>query len=67
MWGLGCIVVEMLLGVPLFPGDDEYDMVSVTHYYTSNTTNVSISKIIIYMYVFVCVNVLFFNLYIELK
>ena len=28
MWSLGCIVVELFLGLPLFPGSSEYDQVS---------------------------------------
>ncbi|KAJ7522793.1 hypothetical protein O6H91_18G026700 [Diphasiastrum complanatum] len=26
MWSLGCIAVELFLGVPLFPGESEYDL-----------------------------------------
>ncbi|KAJ7566915.1 hypothetical protein O6H91_02G124000 [Diphasiastrum complanatum] len=26
MWSLGCIVAELFLGVPLFPGESEYDL-----------------------------------------
>jgi serine/threonine protein kinase len=25
MWSLGCIVAELFLGIPLFPGTNEYD------------------------------------------
>lgn len=28
MWSLGCIVVELFLGLPLFPGTSEYNQVS---------------------------------------
>lgn len=28
MWSLGCIVVELFLGLPLFPGSSEYNQVS---------------------------------------
>ena len=28
MWSLGCILVELHTGVPLFPGQDSYDQVS---------------------------------------
>lgn len=27
MWSLGCIVVELFLGLPLFPGSSEYNQV----------------------------------------
>ncbi|KAI3368464.1 hypothetical protein L3Q82_025474, partial [Scortum barcoo] len=30
VWSLGCIAEEMMLGTPLFPANDEYDMVSFT-------------------------------------
>lgn len=26
MWSLGCIVAELFLGVPLFPGASEFDL-----------------------------------------
>jgi hypothetical protein len=26
MWSLGCIVAELFLGLPLFPGASEYDL-----------------------------------------
>lgn len=25
MWSLGCLVVELFVGIPLFPGNSEYD------------------------------------------
>jgi dual specificity protein kinase YAK1 len=25
MWSLGCICAELYLGLPLFPGSDQYD------------------------------------------
>ena len=25
IWSLGCIVVELFLGLPIFPGNSEYD------------------------------------------
>lgn len=28
MWSLGCIVVELFLGLPLFPGSSEYNQVA---------------------------------------
>ena len=28
MWSLGCIIVELFLGLPLFPGTSEYNQVS---------------------------------------
>lgn len=28
MWSLGCIVAELFLGIPLFPGANEYDQLS---------------------------------------
>jgi dual specificity protein kinase YAK1 len=28
MWSLGCIVVELFLGLPLFPGSSEYNQVT---------------------------------------
>jgi dual specificity protein kinase YAK1 len=28
MWSLGCIAVELFLGLPLFPGSSEYNQVS---------------------------------------
>jgi dual specificity protein kinase YAK1 len=28
MWSLGCIVVELFLGLPLFPGTSEYNQIS---------------------------------------
>jgi len=31
MWSLGCIVVELFLGLPLFPGSSEYNQVSRIH------------------------------------
>ena len=27
MWSLGCILCELYMGYPIFPGEDEYDMV----------------------------------------
>ncbi|KAL7720239.1 Serine/threonine protein kinase ppk15 [Entamoeba marina] len=27
MWSIGCIIAEMFLGIPLFPADNEYDLV----------------------------------------
>lgn len=30
MWSLGCIAAELFLGFVLYPGNCEYDMVSVT-------------------------------------
>lgn len=26
IWSLGCIIVELFLGLPIFPGNSEYDM-----------------------------------------
>ena len=39
IWSLGCIAAEMFMGNVLFPGKDEYDMVSSTleQIYTQNT------------------------------
>ena len=34
MWSLGCILVELHTGVPLFPGQDSYDQVSFFFYFT---------------------------------
>lgn len=31
MWSLGCIVVELFLGLPLFPGSSEYNQVARIH------------------------------------
>ena len=28
MWSFGCIIVELFLGLPLFPGSSEYDQVA---------------------------------------
>ena len=28
MWSLGCIAVELFLGLPLFPGTSEYNQIS---------------------------------------
>lgn len=25
IWSLGCIIVELFLGLPIFPGNSEYD------------------------------------------
>lgn len=35
MWSLGCVIAELFLGWPLYPGASEYDQVS---------TNVSVSQ-----------------------
>lgn len=29
MWSLGCVIAELFLGWPLYPGASEYDQVSV--------------------------------------
>ena len=29
MWSLGCVIAELFLGWPLYPGSSEYDQVSV--------------------------------------
>jgi len=28
MWSLGCICAELFLGIPIFPGNSEYDQLS---------------------------------------
>lgn len=28
MWSLGCIAAELFLGIPIFPGNSEYDQLS---------------------------------------
>lgn len=28
MWSLGCIAVELFLGLPLFPGTSEYNQIT---------------------------------------
>lgn len=30
MWSLGCVIAELFLGWPLYPGASEYDQVSAT-------------------------------------
>lgn len=29
MWSLGCVIAELFLGWPLYPGASEYDQVSI--------------------------------------
>jgi len=38
MWSLGCVVAELFLGWPLYPGASEYDQVRRTNprHFTSN-------------------------------
>lgn len=31
MWSLGCVIAELFLGWPLYPGASEYDQVSHVH------------------------------------
>ena len=33
MWSLGCVVAELFLGWPLYPGASEYDQVSIDWLY----------------------------------
>ncbi|KXJ97209.1 kinase-like domain-containing protein [Microdochium bolleyi] len=39
MWSLGCIVVELFLGLPLFPGSSEYNQVSRINEMLGNPPN----------------------------
>ena len=32
MWSLGCVIAELFLGWPLYPGSSEYDQVSFESY-----------------------------------
>jgi len=31
MWSLGCLLAELYLGLPLFPGGSSYDQISKIH------------------------------------
>ena len=31
MWSLGCVMAELFLGWPLYPGSSEYDQVLIIH------------------------------------
>ena len=31
MWSLGCVIAELFLGWPLYPGSSEYDQVMFFH------------------------------------
>ena len=33
MWSLGCVIAELFLGWPLYPGSSEYDQVYLMHYF----------------------------------
>jgi len=44
MWGIGCVIFEMLNFVPLFPGNDEYDQVVRIHNVIGTTPRDLIEK-----------------------
>jgi renal tumor antigen len=44
MWGIGCVIFEMLTFVPLFPGNDEYDQVVRIHNVIGTTPRDLIEK-----------------------
>ena len=44
MWGIGCVIFEMLTFVPLFPGNDEYDQVFRIHNVIGTTPRDLIEK-----------------------
>jgi len=44
IWGIGCVIFEMLTYVPLFPGNDEYDQVVRIHNVIGSTPKELIEK-----------------------
>lgn len=44
MWGIGCVIFEMLTFVPLFSGNDEYDQVIRIHNVIGSTPKDLIEK-----------------------
>ncbi len=44
MWGIGCVIFELLTFVPLFPGNDEYDQVIRIHNIIGSTPRDLIEK-----------------------
>ena len=44
MWGVGCVIYEMLTFVPLFSGNDEYDQVIRIHNVIGSTPKDLIEK-----------------------
>lgn len=44
MWGVGCVIYEMLTFVPLFSGNDEYDQVIRIHSVIGSTPKDLIEK-----------------------
>lgn len=55
MWSLGCVAIEMFTGAPLFKSDSEYDVVSITQYYTKiQQTPTALTTMYLY-----CLNCLF--------
>lgn len=44
MWSLGCVIAELFLGWPLYPGASEYDQVRLGDTRIHCVTAVSIQK-----------------------
>lgn len=47
MWSLGCVIAELFLGWPLYPGSSEYDQVSgvFSHSYYVSELNIQGSTV----------------------
>lgn len=48
MWSLGCVIAELFLGWPLYPGASEYDQVGLGDTGILYVTSLSIQKTLDY-------------------
>ena len=58
MWGIGCVLFEVLALFPLFPGTDEADQIVRIHKITGTPPKeVSVGRVVVYyVFFFLCPN-----------